>query len=188
MSLSGLDLSSTDARGSDFSGADLTGCIVTDANLTDCDLSNSNLTGGRGLTLEQLLSVKSVKGATISDVDMGGWDMQRVDLRDTDLSGCHMGGATVGESLVVGASLPTGDAAPTVVGKARFVEGPGVTENEVTVGDVQNTHPQNDNFNTLTLIVPAVLSKWTLYAATGCSLYKSDFTARVQSHESDCQG
>ncbi|GIQ88695.1 hypothetical protein KIPB_011004, partial [Kipferlia bialata] len=165
MSLAGLDLSGTDATGSDFSGADLTGCIVTDANLTDCDLSNSNLTGVTGLTLEQLLSVKSVKAATISGVDMGGWDLRRVDLRDTDLRECHMGGATVRESLVVGAALPTGDDAPTVeLGRARFLLGPGVTEDEVIIRDVHNTHPQNHNYNKITLIVPPVLEqgKWTL--------------------------
>ncbi|GCA63700.1 hypothetical protein KIPB_011422, partial [Kipferlia bialata] len=190
MSLPGLDLSGTDATGSDVSGADLTGCIVTDANLTDCDLSSTNLTGVRGLTLEQLLSVESVEGATIGGVDMQGWDLRRVNLRDTDLSGCHMGGATVTETLVVGAYLPTADDAPTVeVDTARFVVGLGVTEDEVTVGDVGNTHPKNDNYNTITLIVPPVLEqgKWTLYAETGCNLYKSDFSARAQSYESGLQ-
>ena len=47
--------------------ADLRGAYLTDANLSGARLSRADVTQARGITKEQLLAAKSLKGATMPD-------------------------------------------------------------------------------------------------------------------------
>ncbi|GIQ87661.1 hypothetical protein KIPB_009748, partial [Kipferlia bialata] len=103
------------------------------------------------------------KGVVVSGVDMCGWDMQGVNLRDAILSGCNMAGAKVRKDRVVGATLPEGDKAPTVTPepKAMFEVAQGVTESVVNSRSLGSEY---GNWNPVTLLVPSVdeSKTWTL--------------------------
>ncbi|GIQ82789.1 hypothetical protein KIPB_003989, partial [Kipferlia bialata] len=164
MSLKSVNLSGVDATGCDFSDADMGACSVSRATLSDCDFSRARLDNVKGLTVEQLVSVRSLHGAVISGVDMRGWTLEEVDLSGADLRGCAMGGARVYEESVVGAMLPQIPDSPTVTPRIPpvFEVAQGVTETVVTPKDVQQG--SNHNFNPVILIVPAYTKSWTLRA------------------------
>ncbi|GIQ85775.1 hypothetical protein KIPB_007503 [Kipferlia bialata] len=113
MDLKGVDLSGTDATGSEFIGANLSGAVFTGACLQHCNFEHSNLSGVRGLTERQLKSMSGVTAATISGVDMRGWDLSEVVLDGADLPGCQMQGAVVDETLCHGTQFPKGGEGPT---------------------------------------------------------------------------
>ncbi|GIQ85061.1 hypothetical protein KIPB_006673 [Kipferlia bialata] len=155
MSLKSVDLSGTDVTGSDFSDADLGACDVSGATLSDCDFSRARLGNVRGLTLEQLGSVRSLNGAVISGVDMRGWGME---------------GARVKDIMVVGTTLPQNGTGPTVIASVpRFEVAQGVTETVVSVGSLPL---QGSQLNPVTLLIPSVegTKSWTLTAPTALQL------------------
>ncbi|GCA61962.1 hypothetical protein KIPB_000208 [Kipferlia bialata] len=183
MDLMGLDISKSDVTGSDLSGANLTRCDVTDAVIVNCDLSDCSLVGVRGLTEVQLKSARSVRGATISGVDMRGWSLTGVDLCGTDLRSCNMAGTIVGEGCIEGAQLPCDEGAPTVqTASVRFEVGPGVTETQVDLNGMGDPDDLDSGYS-VTLIVPAGDLTWKL--AGDCYLYAEKNDDPLMYHETD---
>ena len=63
VNLTGADLTGVDLTRADLTGADLTGADLAEADLAEAILTGADLTGAKGLTYEQLASVKSLDGA-----------------------------------------------------------------------------------------------------------------------------
>jgi hypothetical protein len=66
VTLSNADLSGTDLSDVNLNGADLDGANLSGANLQGADLSGADLTGAK-ISKEQLVTVKSLKGAIMPD-------------------------------------------------------------------------------------------------------------------------
>lgn len=65
--LKGTTLKHASLRGADLTKADLDGAILSGADLSEATLTGANLTGARGLTDEQLQSVRPSRGVTLPD-------------------------------------------------------------------------------------------------------------------------
>ena len=109
--LTGIRFDNMDLAGWDFNGQDLTdarfdGASIVDVKFDDADISRAFLSGGAfGLTEEQLYSTATyqqgrLERVVFTEVDMSGWDLASLDLRQSFFEGGSLQDADLTNAVI----------------------------------------------------------------------------------------